>query len=104
MTGAERPPPEPLLLSEASPVALGGEISGDALEASFVFLGLGHPCRTFEGVNSGYALGASSAWIVGFGASQPYFRGVFQDTLCERFRGLPVFSGTSSGKTQPYWG
>ena len=68
------------------------------------FLGLGHPCCTFEGMNSGYALGASSAWIVGLGASQPYFRGVFQDTLCERFRGLPVFSGTSSGKSQPYWG
>ena len=50
MTGAERPPPEPLLLSEASPVALGGEISGDALDSSF-------------------------ALFFGIGASLPYFRG-----------------------------
>ena len=30
-------------------------------------------------------------WIIGFGASQPYSRGKFQETLWERFR---VFSGS----------
>ena len=44
-------------------------------------------------------------WIIGFGASQPYSRREFQETLWERFRGpLQSLSGTSSGKCQPYWG
>ena len=30
-------------------------------------------------------------WIIGFGTSQPYSRGEFQETLWERFRGLPEF-------------
>ena len=34
MTGSERPPPEPLLKKEVSPAVLGGENSGNALEAS----------------------------------------------------------------------
>ena len=44
-------------------------------------------------------------WIIGFGASQPYSRGRFQETLWERFPGsFRNFSGISSGKSQPYWG
>ena len=34
MTSSERPSPEPLLKKEAPPAALGGENSGNALEAS----------------------------------------------------------------------
>ena len=56
MTGSERPSPEPLLKKEASPAALGG--------------------IDFSGM----------PWIVGFGASQPYSRGEFQEKLRERFR------------------
>ena len=42
-------------------------------------------------------------WIVGFGASQPYSRGKFQETLWERFRGLsgsfPEFLPESPSRT-----
>ena len=43
-------------------------------------------------------------WIIGFGGSQPYSRGEFQETLWERFRGLSGIFGISSRKSQPYWG
>ena len=56
-------------------------------------------------------------WTIGFGASQPYSRKEFQETLWERFREIPEFprkrvsglfhrnfSGISSGKSQPYRG
>ena len=42
MTGSERPSPEPLLKKEASPAVLGGDNSGNALEASNALQG-----RTF---------------------------------------------------------
>ena len=62
----------------------------------------GVPSRSGGGENSGNALEASNALnYIGFGASQPYSWGKFQETLWERFRGL---SGISSGKSQPYWG
>ena len=42
-------------------------------------------------------------WIIGFGASQPYSRGKFQETLWERFRGLsgifPEFLPESPSRT-----
>ena len=44
-------------------------------------------------------------WIIGLGASQPYSRGKFQETLWERFRGLsgifPEFLPESPSRT---WG
>ena len=51
MTGSERPSPEPLLKKEASPAALGGENSGNALEASNALNSRvwGDPSRTLEG-------------------------------------------------------
>ena len=58
VTSSERPSPEPILKKEASPAGLGG------------------------GENSGNALEASNALNKkGFGASQPYSRGKFQETL-----------------------
>ena len=43
-------------------------------------------------------------WIIGFGASQPYSRGEFQETLWERFRGLsgtfPEFLPESPSRTR----
>ena len=56
MTSSERPSPEPILKKEASPAVLGGEKSGNALEAS-------------------------NALNYRLGASQPYSRGKFQETL-----------------------
>ena len=53
MTSSERPSPEPLLKKEASPAILGGE-------------------RILEMLWSR---------IIGFGGSQPYSRGEFQETL-----------------------
>ena len=81
MTGSERPSPEPLLKKEASPAVLRGE-------------------RILEMLWK-----PQMPWIIGFGASQPYSRGEFQETLWEPFRGsFRNFSGISSGKSQPYWG
>ena len=65
------------------------------------------PQPYWGGENSGNALEPSNhqmPWIIGFWGSQPYSRGEFQETLWERFRGFPEFSGISSGKCQPYWG
>ena len=80
MTGSERPSPEPDLKKEASPAVLGGENSGNALEASNV---LNYRVWGIPAVPSreipGNALRA--------------FPGSFQN-----------FSGISSGKSQPYWG
>ena len=52
MTGSGRPSPEPLLKKEAPPAVLGGDNSGNALEASNALnysIGLGHPSRTLDG-------------------------------------------------------
>ena len=46
MTSSERPSPEPILKKEAPPAVLGGDNSGNALEASNA---LNHPSRTLEG-------------------------------------------------------
>ena len=67
MTGSERPSPEPLLKKEATPAVLGGE-------------------RILE-----MLWRPQMPWTVGFGASQPYSRGEFQEKLWELFQGL---SGT----------
>ena len=46
-------------------------------------------------------------WIVGFGGSQPYSRWEFQETLWERFRGLPgifpEFLPESPSRTGAHW-
>ena len=50
-------------------------------------------------------------WIIGLGASQPYSRGVFQETLWERFRGLsgnfpeflPGSTSRTGGMAQPFF-
>ena len=56
------------------------------------------------GENSGNALESQMPWIIGFGRSQPYSWGEFQETLWERFRGLfRVFLEFLPGKSQPYW-
>ena len=80
MTGSERPSPEPLLKKEASPAVLGGENSGNALEASSAlnYRVWGIPAVLSRGI-PGNALRA--------------FPGSFRK-----------FSGISSGKSQPYGG
>ena len=57
MTSSERPSPEPILKKEASPAVLGGENSGNTLEAS-------------NALNY-------RVW----GIPSPYSRGKFQETL-----------------------
>ena len=80
MTGSERPSPEPILKKEASPAVLGGENSGNALEASNAlnYRVWGIPAVLPREI-PGNALRA--------------FPGSFRN-----------FSGISSGKSQPYWG
>ena len=80
MTSSERPSPEPFLKKESSPAVLGGENSGNALEASnaFNYRVWGAPAVLSRGI-PGNALRA--------------FPGSFRN-----------FSGISSGKSQPYWG
>ena len=77
---SERPSPEPLLKKEASPAVLGG---GERILES-----LWKP---------------QMPWIIGLGASQPYSRGKFQETLWERFWGLsgifPAFLPESPSRT-----
>ena len=54
--------------------------------------------------NSGNALEPSNAFI-GLGGLQPFSLGEFQEKLWERFRKkFRNSSGISSGKFQPYWG
>ena len=64
ITSSERPSPEPFLKKEASQPYWGGENSSNALQAASL--------KCLE---------------LCYGASQPYSRGEFQETL-ERFRGL----------------
>ena len=79
MTGSERPSPEPLLKKRAVPSRTGGE-------------------RILEMLWK-----PQMPWIIGFGASQPYSRGEFQETLWERFQGLsgifPEFLPESPSRT-----
>ena len=80
MTSSDRPSPEPILKKETSPAVLGGEHSGNALEASNAlnYRVWGIPAVLLRGI-PGNALRA--------------FPGSFRN-----------FSGISSGKSQPYWG
>ena len=78
MTSSERPSPEPLLKKEASPAVLGGENSGNALEASNAF-----NCRVW-GIPAVLSREIS-------GNALRAFPGSFWN-----------FSGISSGKSQPY--
>ena len=80
MTGSERPSPELLLMREASPTVLGGENSGDALEASYAlnYRDWGIPTALSRGI-PGYALRA--------------FPGSFR-----------FFPALLPEKSQPYWG
>ena len=59
MIGSERPSPELLLMREASPAVLGGENSGDALEASYAlnYRDWGIPAALSRGI-PGYAMRA----------------------------------------------
>ena len=81
MTGSERPSPEPLLKKKKRgvPSRTGGE-------------------RILETLRK-----PQMPWIIGLGASQPYSRGKFQETLWERFRGLskifPEFLPESPSRT-----
>ena len=79
MTSSERPFPAPLLKKEASPAVLGGENSGNALEASNAlnYRAWGIPAALSRGIPGN--------------APKP-FPGSFRN-----------FSGISSGKCQPYW-
>ena len=80
MTGSERPSPEPILKKRRPQPYWGGEISGNALEAS----------------------NALNYWVWGIPAVLS--RGIPGNAL----RAFPVsfrnFSEISSGKSQPYWG
>ena len=80
MSSSERPSPEPLLKKEASPAALGGENSGNALEP----------------------LNASNyrAW----GIPAVLSRGIPGNALRAFLGSFGNFSGISSRKSQPYWG
>ena len=63
MTSSERPSPEPLLKKEASPAILGGENSGNALEASHAlnYRVWGIPAILSRGI-PGNALRAFPGW------------------------------------------
>ena len=80
MTGSERPSPEPLLKKKRPQPYWGGENSGNALEPSNAlnYRAWGIPAVLSRGI-PGKALRASP--------------GPFR-----------IFSGISSGKSQPYWG
>ena len=85
MSSSERPSPEPILKKEASPAVLGEKNSGNALEAS-------------------KALNYTTT-IIGLGGSQPYsLRGISGNALRAFPGSFRNFSGTSSGKSEPYWG
>ena len=81
MTSSERPSPEPILKKEASPAVLGGgDISGNALEASNAlnYRAWGIPAVLLRRIP---------------GNALRVFPGSFRNS-----------SGISSGKSQPYWG
>ena len=81
MTGSERPSPEPLLKKEASPAVLGGgENSGNALEPSNAL-----NCRVW-------------------GIPAVLSRGIPGNALRAFPGSFRIFSGISSGKSQPYSG
>ena len=80
MTSSERPSPEPILKKEAAPAVLGGENSGNALEASNA---LNYRARGIPAVLS---------------------REIPGNALRAFPESLRNFSGISSGKSQPYWG
>ena len=80
MTGSERPSPEPLLKKRGAHSRTGGENSGNALEASNAL-----NCRAW-GIPAVLSRGIPGNALRAFPGS---------------FRNL---SGTSSGKSQPYWG
>ena len=79
MSSSERPSPEPLLKKMARPVVLGGDNSGNALEAS-------------NALNY-------RAW----GIPAILSRGISGETL-RAFGSFRNFSGISSAKSQQYWG
>ena len=96
MTGSERPSPKPLLKKEASPAVLGGENSGNALEASNAlnYRAWGIPAVLSRGI-PGNALRAFPGSFrnysrISSGKSQPWGRGpsIMQENFGPIFRYL----------------
>ena len=85
MTGSERPSPEPLLKKEAPPAVLGGENSGNALEASNAlnYRVWGIPGRTLEGNSRKRSESVS---------------GVFPESFRNLFRRVPAVLGVWPNK------
>ena len=115
MTGSERPSPEPLLKKEASPAVLGGENSGNALEASNAlnYRAWGIPVVLSRGISSadrGERKGATSKNVQ---TCQTYFSTLFDisragqkkvknrqkyfSTLFDNFRAVPNVQPLSGG-------